>query len=92
MTHAPTATNRADAAIFVDARHALDMRPAVPGTVRVYVDHGLVTLTGTVRLPFERMEAEEAVRYIPGVRRLVNDILVTEVSNAAGYEPPDDRS
>jgi osmotically-inducible protein OsmY len=92
MTPTTNATNRSDAEIFVEARHALDERPAVPGTVRVYVDDAVVTLTGTVRRPFERQEAEEAVRPIVGVRRLVNDIVVTEVANAQGYEPPTDRS
>jgi osmotically-inducible protein OsmY len=44
-----------------------------------------------VRWPSERAEAEEAVRQVKGIRRLVNRITVAEVANAQGFEPPDDR-
>jgi osmotically-inducible protein OsmY len=82
-------TDRSDAEIFADARKALDQRPAVPQGVHVHVDRGTVTLTGTVRLPFERADAEEAMQSIEGVRRLVNDIIVTQFPDPAGFEPPD---
>ena len=42
-------TYRSDADIFSDARRALDARPSVPQDVRVHVDQGTVTLTGSVR-------------------------------------------
>ena len=92
MTPTSNATNRSNAEIFVAVRHALDECPAVPGTVRVYVDDALVILTGTVRRLFEAQEAEEAVRPMVGVRRLVNDIVVTEVVDAQGFESPAGRS
>src|SRR4026209_2358557 len=56
MTPTSNATDRSNAEIFVAARHALDERPAVPGTVRLYVDDALVILTGTVRRLFEAPE------------------------------------
>jgi hypothetical protein len=39
----------------------------------------------------ERADAEEAVRQVKGIRRLVNRITVAEIANAQGFEPPDDR-
>ena len=82
---------RADAEIFAEARHALDAMPTVPATVRLHVDHGVVTLTGSVRLTSEQRAAAELVRRIPGIRRVVNDIVVSEMPNVQGFEPPNDR-
>jgi osmotically-inducible protein OsmY len=81
--------HRTDAEVFAEARNALDHRPTVPATVRVHVDNGVATLTGSVRLPSERAEAEEAVRHVAGVRRVVNNITAAQVAHAEGFEPPD---
>jgi osmotically-inducible protein OsmY len=90
MKHTTAQTGlRSDADVFVEARNALDRCPAVPGTVRVHVDSGVATLMGSVRLPSERADAEEAVRHVDGVRRLVNDITVAQPASAEGFEPPD---
>jgi osmotically-inducible protein OsmY len=83
--------NRTDAEIFADARHALDERPSVPATVRVHVEHGVATLTGTARLVAERSEAAEVVGRIAGVRDVMNDIVVSQPPNPAGFEAPDER-
>ena len=83
---------RSDAEIFVEARHALDQRRTVPTTVRVHVDHGVATLTGSVRLAVQRSEAEDVVQHIAGVQRIVNDIVVGQPPSAAGFEAPDERS
>jgi osmotically-inducible protein OsmY len=85
-------TGRSDAEIFGDARRALDQRPTVPQGVHVHVDRGSVTLTGTVRQSFERADAEEAVRAVEGIRSLVNDIVVTQAPNPAGFDAPEDPS
>jgi osmotically-inducible protein OsmY len=58
--------------------------------VRVHVDRGTVTLTGTVRWPIERSEAEDVVRQIAGVQRVVNDLVVARVANPEGFEGPDE--
>ena len=89
MKPATPVTHRPDAEIFVEARHALDERPAVPATVHLHVNHGVITLTGGVRLPAQQLEAEEAIRHVPGIRRLVNDIVVAEMPSVLGFEPPD---
>lgn len=82
-------THRTDADIFADARKALDQHPTVPQGVHVHVSWGTVTLTGSVRRPFERSHAEEAVRRVEGIRGLVNGIIVTQAPNPAGFEAPD---
>jgi osmotically-inducible protein OsmY len=87
---APGTIPRPDADIFIDARRALDERPAVPAGVRVHVDHGTVTLTGSVHWPFERADAEDAVRRVEGIHRLVNQITIARIASKEGFEPPDD--
>jgi osmotically-inducible protein OsmY len=79
---------RSDSDIFADARRALDLRPSVPASIHVHVDHGVVTLTGTVQWPAERGEAEDAVRHVEGLQRLVNEIAVSQVPDAEGFGPP----
>jgi osmotically-inducible protein OsmY len=64
------------AAVFAGARKRLDNCPTVPGTVRVHVEDGTVTLTGTVPLPSQRAEAERVVQPVIGHRRLLNKITV----------------
>jgi len=63
-----TPIHRTDPDIFIDARGALDRLPTAPAGGRVHVLRGTVTLTGGVHWPFERTEAEDAVRHIEGVR------------------------
>jgi len=81
--------HRSDPEIFSAARKALDDRPSLPQDVRVHVDHGTVTLTGNVRWPQERSEAEAVVRGVEGVLRIVNAINVAHIANPEGFEPPD---
>ena len=89
MKPATPVTHRPDAEIFVEARQALDNRPSVPATVRVHVHDGVATLTGSVRLPAQQLEAEETIRHVPGLRRLVNDIVIAEMPNVLGFERPE---
>ena len=87
----PTRTpHRSDAEIFADARKALDRSPTVPQGVHVHVDSGAVRLTGSVRLPFERADAEEVVGRVEGIRSLVNDITITQAPSPEGFEAPDE--
>lgn len=81
---------RSDADVFTDARKALDERPSVPQEVRVHVDHGTVTLTGSVRWPQEKSEAENIVRRVNGVLRVVNDVIVAHIANPEGFEAPEE--
>ena len=89
MKPAASVTHRPDAEIFVDARRALDERPTVPATVHVHVNKGVATLTGSVRFASQQLEAEDAIRHVPGLRRLVNDLVVSEMPNVLGFERPE---
>ena len=80
---------QADAQIFAAARHALDQRFAVPPGVHIHVEHGYVTLTGSVEWPAQSEEAERCVRSVPGVVGVINSIVVARMAHARGYEPPD---
>jgi osmotically-inducible protein OsmY len=82
---------RLDSDVFAEARKALDDNPSVPQDVRVHVDRGTVTLTGTVRWPREKSEAETVVRRIVGVLGVVNRITVAQVVNPEGFEAPESR-
>jgi osmotically-inducible protein OsmY len=92
MKEVSTNAPRSDADIFLEARRALDRSPNVPATVRVHVNKGHVTLTGTVHQPSERSEAEDALRGVRGIRRVENNITVARVVSAEGFEPPDERA
>jgi len=81
--------HRSDPDIFSAARKALDEHPTVP-QVRVHVDRGTVTLTGSVRRPQERSEAEAVVRRIEGVLGIVNKITVAQVVEPEGFDAPDE--
>ena len=84
----PAAAPRTDTDIFAVARKTLDDSPSIPATVRVHVDDGTAWLTGTVRLASERVAAGDLVRRVPGVRRLVNKLVVTRTVSLEGFEPP----
>ena len=79
---------RTDSEIFVDARRALDLRSQVPAGIHVHVEHGVATLSGTVQWPAERADAEDAVRQVAGIQRLVNEIAISQIPDAEGIGPP----
>ena len=85
----PRAGHRTDAEIFTDARRALDGDAALPATVRVHVEAGILTLTGTVRRAAESARAEAIVRQVLGVDRVINSVSVAERPNEEGFEPPE---
>jgi len=86
------AADRSDTAVFAEARKGLDDCPTVPSTVRVHVEDGLVTLTGSVTRPSQRADAEHVVRPAIGNRRLLNKITVAQLPGADALDAPDDRS
>lgn len=48
----------------------------------------VVTLTGAVRWPLERSEAEHVAHHIDGVLRVANDITVAHTADPSGFEAP----
>lgn len=66
---------RGDAEIAQDAVRVLELR-SIPLGVQAAVHDGNITLTGTVRWLFQKLNAEGAVRHLCGVRRVLNHIVV----------------
>jgi osmotically-inducible protein OsmY len=67
---------RTDAEIAQSVVNALQWHVWVPSTVQATVDKGWVSLTGNVRWAFERKAAEEAARYLLGVKGVSNHITL----------------
>jgi osmotically-inducible protein OsmY len=55
---------------------ALELRSSVPPSVQATVRQGHVLLTGRVAWPYQKREAEKAIRYIRGVRGIANHITL----------------
>jgi len=67
---------RTDADIAQAAAQALRWRFWVPSQVKVRVEAGWITLEGEVEWQYQRNTAEEAVRYLPGVKGVSNLVSV----------------
>lgn len=71
------ASDRIDPDIAKDAIEALRNRIDVPIGVTVTVRSGFITLAGTVEWMYQKMAAERAVKYLRGVRGVMNHIALT---------------
>jgi osmotically-inducible protein OsmY len=70
-------TRRSDDRIATQAMGALEREKLLPGLrVRLSVEHGWLTLSGNAAHTVERSAAECVVRYVPGVKGVINDIVV----------------
>ena len=79
------ATAISDEAIRAGVFAELDWEPRIASRdIAIAVDHGVVTLTGTVSTYLEKDAAEDAVKRVYGVRGVANDIRVVPDS------PPSD--
>jgi osmotically-inducible protein OsmY len=68
---------RTDTELATDAAEALRRHTLVPDDrIKVIVVSGWITLKGEVAYEFERRAAEQAVRFLPGVRGVSNLITV----------------
>ena len=77
-------TARSDPAIAEAVADALSCDATIPvHAVQAAVRHGLVSLTGAVCWPHQRMAAERAVCHLSGVRGVSNAILLMPPSPAA---------
>ena len=77
----PSMHQRDDADIAQAVLNALKWHVWVPQeTIKVKVEQGWVTLEGTVNSKFQRTSAEDAVRYLTGVKGVIN---LTTVNQAA---------
>jgi osmotically-inducible protein OsmY len=73
----PDGTYRDDAALTTAANNALTLNVTVPAGVEATAANGNLTLTGTVSYGTERTAAEQAVRYLTGVRNIKDDIDIS---------------
>ena len=80
--HVRLVEERTDADLAADAAHALEFRSTVPLTVHATVDDAYITLMGSVPWPYQRMDAEKAVRHIRGVKGVINHIEVIPGTSA----------
>jgi osmotically-inducible protein OsmY len=81
----PTAAHQhAGEEIASRARQVLLWDSLIPGAkIGVRVDDGVVTLTGTLDLPYQRAEAEQRVQQLAGVVWVDNQIVVRRPANVA---------
>jgi osmotically-inducible protein OsmY len=78
---------RSDTDIATDAARALETHLSLPPTVQVVVHNAHVVLTGTVGTLFQRVVAEKALRYVKGVKSLVNRVVVAPAPPAEDVRP-----
>jgi len=77
----PSMHQRDDADIAQAVLNALKWHVWVPqDAIKVKVEQGWVTLEGTVKSEFQRSFAEDAVRYLTGVKGVINLITVNHVA------------
>ena len=78
----PTSAVRTDEDIARTAMDHLDWNDLVPGTVKVLVHDGSLTLSGTAEWQYQKEEAGRSVRYLTGVTWVSNEIAVTPTTSA----------
>lgn len=67
---------RTDAEIATAAVSSLQAHVWVTGDIQPTVTHGWINLKGEVSWEYERTAATDAVRFLPGVRGVTNDIAI----------------
>lgn len=74
----PGEHRRTDEAIVGAILNVLKWNTMVPAeAIQVKVEHGWVTLSGSVAWQYEKIETEKAIRYVQGIRGISNKIAVT---------------
>ena len=76
--HIKVRNERTDTDIAREALHRLRNNVAVPLTVQAVVRDGHIRLDGVVNWEHQRAAAENAVRYLSGVKGVTNAVLIAE--------------
>jgi osmotically-inducible protein OsmY len=84
--HSGANDNRKDSEIADAVVSSLRWHVWVPDQVRAKVEDGWVELTGDVRWDYERSSAEDAVRFITGVKGVANKIVLVPAVGPAGVK------
>lgn len=79
----PTVHQRDDADVARAAADALDWHSDLPKGLKVTVVSGWVTLEGTVDWQWQKEEAERAVKYLSGVKGVINHIQIKQIPKVA---------
>ncbi len=74
--HVREPNERGDTDIAREALHRLRNNLTVPEAVQAVVSDGYITLDGLVHWSHQRAAAEQAVKYLAGVRGVTNAIIV----------------
>lgn len=83
----PGSLNRTDGDIVSNAAEQLRLAPSIPAeTVKAVCREGWVTLEGDVEWWYQKVSAEKAIRYIPGVKGIFNEICIKPKLTAASVE------
>jgi osmotically-inducible protein OsmY len=72
----PSSAVRTDEEIAKAAKQALESSWEIPASVKVSVEKGWLTLHGEVEWHYQKEAAERKVRYIVGVRGVINQIEI----------------
>jgi osmotically-inducible protein OsmY len=73
----PDFAERSDTDITNEAMNALEWSVRVPeGKIKLFVENGAVTLSGTVEWWYQKDAAETAIRNLVGVKRIINNIEI----------------
>lgn len=76
----PSAFRTEDESLARAAAIAIEWDSFLPrGAVAVVVEHGWVTLSGTVTYQYQRKSAERSISYLVGVRGITNRIAVAGI-------------
>lgn len=71
-----------DTKIAADVLNAIEWNWKIPNNkVKVRVENGWITLDGQLNWDFQREAAKEAVRSLPGVKGVTNNIIIRPESN-----------
>jgi osmotically-inducible protein OsmY len=79
----PSEHERNDTDIARAAADVLAWHSDLPKTIQLSVSNGWITLSGTVDWQHQKEEAERAVRYLTGVKGVVNNIAIKAAPKVA---------
>lgn len=83
----PSSLKRTDGDIASAAARQIDWSTTIPtGTVKVTVREGWITLEGEVEWWYQKSSAEDAVRYLAGVKGVTNLVIIKPKVAVAGVE------
>lgn len=82
---------RSDSELQDDSRMELVREPGVDaGRIEVRVQEGVAIVTGNVRSEAESWSAADAVRRVPGIEAVVNEMMITRKTSTLRAGADDD--